>query len=176
MAEQLMETMVRTALWQQFSAAIAMLENALLACPETLWQEHLWIDAQSADDGTFWEITYHTLGCLERFLTGCSEEALPVFKKRSDGVIPRDELHPYLVQLRQTCQTTLAALSEEKAHQLYTFPWPKGATVSYFELLLYTLRHVQEHAAQLSLFLGQHAIPGEALHWVQRAKEEVDRL
>jgi hypothetical protein len=57
MAEQLTDTMVRTALWQQFSAAIAMLENALLACPETLWQEHLWIDAQSADDGTFWEIT-----------------------------------------------------------------------------------------------------------------------
>ena len=54
MAEQLMETTVRTALWQQFSAAIAMLENALLACPETLWQEHLWIDVESADDGTFW--------------------------------------------------------------------------------------------------------------------------
>ncbi|HEU5378221.1 MAG TPA: hypothetical protein VFV38_22595 [Ktedonobacteraceae bacterium] len=34
MAEHLMEMMVRTALWQQFSAAIAMLENALLACPE----------------------------------------------------------------------------------------------------------------------------------------------
>jgi len=35
MAEHLMETTVRTALWQQFSAAIDMLENALLACPET---------------------------------------------------------------------------------------------------------------------------------------------
>jgi hypothetical protein len=33
MAEHLMETTVRTALWQQFNAAIAMLENALLACP-----------------------------------------------------------------------------------------------------------------------------------------------
>jgi len=94
MAEQLTDTMVRTALWQQFSAAIAMLENTLLACPETLWQEHLWIDAQSTDDGTFWEITYHTLGSCEMFLTGCSEEALPAFKKRPDGVIPRDELHP----------------------------------------------------------------------------------
>jgi hypothetical protein len=71
MAEYLMETTVRAALWQQFSAAIAMLENALLACPETLWQEHLWIDVESADEGTFWEITYHTLGCLDRFLTGC---------------------------------------------------------------------------------------------------------
>ena len=141
MAEHLMETTVRTALWQQFSAAIDMLENALLSCPETLWQEHLWIDVESADDGTFWEITSHTLGCLDRFLTGCSLEALPALKKRSDGVIPRDELHPYLVQLRQQCQTTFAALSDEQAHQQYTFPWPGGATVSYFELLLYTLRH-----------------------------------
>jgi hypothetical protein len=151
-----------------------MLENALLACPETLWQEHLWIDTQSADDGAFWEITYHTLGSLEIFLTGCREEDLPVFNRRSDGVIPRDELHPYLVRLRQKCQTTLAALSEEKAHQPYTFQWPGGATLSYFELLLYTLRHVQEHATQLSFFLGEHAIPDEAIHWVLRAKEEVD--
>jgi DinB superfamily len=172
MAEHLMVKTVRTALWQQFSAAIAMLEHALLACPETLWQEHLWIDVENADEGTFWEITYHTLGCLDRFLTGCSLEALPALKKRADGVIPRDELHPYLVQLREQCQTTFAALSDEKASQPYTFPWPGGATVSYFELLLYTLRHVQEHAAQLSLFLGQHAIPDEALHWVLRAQEE----
>ena len=174
MAEQLMETTLRTALWQQFSAAIAMLENALVACSDTLWQEHLWSDVESADEGTFWEITYHTLGCLERFLTGCSEEALPTFKKRSDGVIPMDALHSYLVQLRQKCQTTFVALSDEKAQQPYTFPWPGGATVSYFELLLYTLRHVQEHAAQLSLFLGQHAISGEALHWVQRAPQVVN--
>ncbi len=61
MAEQPMETTLRTALWQQFGAAIDMLENALLACPETLWQGHLWIDAEGPEYGTFWEITYHTL-------------------------------------------------------------------------------------------------------------------
>jgi hypothetical protein len=44
--------------------------------------------------------------------------------------------------------------------------------MSFFELQVYTLRHVQEHAAQLSLFLGQHGIPGEALDWVPRAKDE----
>ncbi len=46
MAEHPMETTLRTALWQQFGAAIDMLENALVACPETLWQGHLWIDAE----------------------------------------------------------------------------------------------------------------------------------
>ena len=33
MAEHPMETTLCTALWQQFGAAIAMLENALVACP-----------------------------------------------------------------------------------------------------------------------------------------------
>ncbi len=42
MAEQLMETTWRTALWRQFGAAIAMLEHALLACPAPLWKERLW--------------------------------------------------------------------------------------------------------------------------------------
>ena len=46
------------------------------------------------------------------------------------------------------------------------------AGVSFWELQLYSMRHVQEHAAQLSLFLGQHAIPDEALDWVPWAKGE----
>ena len=50
--------------------------------------------------------------------------------------------------------------------------WSEGRAVSYLEHHLYTLRHVQEHAAQLSLFLGQHGIPGEALEWVPQAKGE----
>jgi uncharacterized damage-inducible protein DinB len=76
------------------------------------------------------------------------------------------------VHLRKKCQTTIAELSDEKAHQQFTFPWPGGTPMSFLELQLYTMRHVQEHAAQLSLFLGQHAIPDEALDWVGRAKDE----
>ena len=94
------------------------------------------------------------------------------------GVLPeqpytKEELHAYLVQLRKKCQTTMLSLSDEKAHQPVAFPWARGKPVSYFELQLYTMRHVQEHAAQLSLFLGQHAIPDEALDWVPRAKGEL---
>lgn len=178
MAEQLMETTVRTALWQQFGAAIDMLEHALLACPETLWQEHLWTDAEGSTDGTFWDIAYHTLYWLDLYLTGRpAEEFTPPapFKKRSADVTPtrpvtRDELHGYLVHLRQKCQATMTELSEEQAHQPFTFPWPGGQCVSFLELQLCTMRHVQEHAAQLSLFLGQHGIPDETLDWVPRVE------
>ena len=42
------------------------------------------------------------------------------------GVLPerpytRDELHAYLMHLRKKCQTTIAGLSDEKAHQQVTF-------------------------------------------------------
>jgi hypothetical protein len=44
--------------------------------------------------------------------------------------------------------------------------------VSYLELLLYNMRYVQEHAGQLSLFLGQHGGSDEALVAVARARQE----
>jgi uncharacterized damage-inducible protein DinB len=93
-----------------------------------------------------------------------------------DGVAPerpytREELHTYLAYARQKCRTTIETLTDEQARQPYTFPWAGGRTVSYVELQLYTMRHVEEHAAQLSLLLGQHAIPDEALDWVPRAQE-----
>ena len=173
-----MDLLWRTALWQQFGATIDMFENALVACPDTLWQGHLWIDSEAPEYGTFWDITYHTLYWLDLYLTGCSvEEFTPPapFKKRSDDVLPerpysRDELHAYLVNLRQKCQTAISGLSNEKAHQhVDYYPWIEGKPVSFLELLLYTMRHVQEHAAQLNLFLGQNAMDGVS-DWVPRAK------
>jgi hypothetical protein len=88
----------------------------------------------------------------------------------------KDELHTYLKYLRKKCQSTITLLSGEQGQQPFYFPWDREHPISYFELQLYTMRHVQEHAAHLSLFLGQHAIPDEALDWVERAKAEASRL
>jgi hypothetical protein len=74
--------------------------------------------------------------------------------------------------MRQKCHTQLLRLSDEPARRPVEYPWSEGQPISFLELQLYNLRHVQEHAAQLSLFLGQHAIPDEALDWVPRAKDE----
>jgi len=178
MAEQPMDTLWRTALWQQFGATIDMLENALVACPDTLWQEHLWINSEGLEGRTFWDTIYHTLYWLDLYLTGRpAEEFTPPEPFKKNGVIPqqpytRGELHTYLKHLRKKCQSTITELSEEKGHQPFYFPWDGEHPISYLELQLYTMRHVQEHAAQLSLFLGQHAIPDEALDWVERAKGE----
>ena len=180
-----MDSLWKTALWQQFGATIDMLENALLACPGTLWNGHLWSDDSDpslpSEYAAFWSVTHHTLFWLDLYLTGSLEGFAPPTPFELDGlevgrVFPeepysRDELHAYLVRLRQRCQTTIAGLSDEKAHQQVNFPWIAGKPVSFLELLLYTMRHVQEHAAQLNLFLGQNAIEVTS-DWVSQAKAD----
>ena len=41
----------RTIIWQQFGAAIDMLDNALRACPDELWRDSLWNDPTDAPAG-----------------------------------------------------------------------------------------------------------------------------
>lgn len=83
----------------------------------------------------------------------------------------RCSLASFLVHLRQKCQTTIAGLSDEKAHQQVDFPWIGGKPMSFLELLLYNMLHVQEHAAQLNMFLGQNTID-VASDWVGRMKAD----
>jgi len=97
-----------------------------------------------------------------------SVEALP------ERPYTREELRAYLVSTRQKCHTQLLALTDAQARRIVEYPWSEGQPISYLELQLYNLRHVQEHAAQLSMFLGQHAIPDEALDWVPLAKADED--
>lgn len=63
-------------------------------------------------------------------------------------------MRAYLASTRRKCHTTLVALTDERARRPVEYPWSAGQPISFLELQLYNLRHVQEHAAQLSLFLG----------------------
>ena len=178
-----MDTMWRDALWRQFGAAIDMLEDGVRACPDALWQERLWVvpadDPVSPDIAAVWNVTFHTLFWLDFYLTGTEEGFAPPAPftlnefdpagAMPDRVYTRDELLTYLAYCRDKCRTILTALTDERAHQNMGFPWGEGWTVSYYELALYNMRHVQEHGAQLHLLLGQHAI--HANDWVARAEE-----
>ncbi|GAC1460564.1 MAG: hypothetical protein PVSMB4_19480 [Ktedonobacterales bacterium] len=65
-----MESAWNAALWRQFGAAINMLENALVACPDSLWTERLWPTAPPVQFppqfAEFWYVTFHTLVWLSR--------------------------------------------------------------------------------------------------------------
>ncbi|MBL8133604.1 MAG: DinB family protein, partial [Anaerolineae bacterium] len=62
-------------------------------------------------------------------------------------------------------QATIEALTDEKAQQPCTFKW---ITTNFLELQLYSMRHVQEHTAQLNLLLGQHGV--SVVDWVTQAR------
>ena len=171
-----MDNTWRTILWQQFGAAIDMLANALNACPAELWQARLWDHpSEPAGFSQFWYIAYHTLFWLDLYLSGAVEGFAPPPPFTLDeldpaGLLPerpytKAELLAYLDYGRQKCQATIAALTDETAQRPCRFPWGE---LSFTELLLYNMRHVQEHAAQLNLLLGQKG--ASAPGWVAKAK------
>ena len=173
-----MDTTWRAIIWSQFGATIDMLDNALLACPDELWRSRLWRDgSQESEFSEFWYVVYHTLFWLDLYLSGSVEGFAPpapftLEELDPAGLLPerpyvKDELQAYLEHGRQKCRATIEALTDETARQRCGFSWGE---VSFAELLLYNMRHVQEHAAQLSLILGQtiDSAPG----WVTQAKSQ----
>ena len=79
----------------------------------------------------------------------------------------KEELQAYLAQCRRKCRATIMTLTDDTAQRRCQFRWGE---LSYLELLLYNMRHVQEHAAQLNLLRGQKlkGTPG----WVIEAGNE----
>ncbi|HEY7849247.1 MAG TPA: DinB family protein [Ktedonobacterales bacterium] len=180
-----MDSLWRAVLWNQFGAAIDMLDNAVASCPASLWTERLWPAPPSPEFPSqyaeFWYLTFHALVWLDLYLSGVPEAEFappaPFAQGERDSAetqpeqpYTKEELRAYLASTRQKCHSTLVALTDEQARRPVEYPWSDGQPVSFLELQLYNLRHIQEHAAQLSLFLGQRGIPDADLDWVPRAK------
>ncbi|MFT3890519.1 MAG: DinB family protein [Anaerolineales bacterium] len=164
-------------LWRQFGAAIDMFGDTLRDCPDELWEKRLWEDQSdqwvAAGFSTFWYLGYHMLFWLDLYLTGAEEGFVPpepfdLVEMDANESLPRvytrEELLGYLELCRQRCQQTILSMSTEQANRLCTFAWGE---VTFAELLLYTMRHVQEHGAQLRMFLGQQA--GKSADWASKA-------
>ena len=167
-----------TIIWQQFGAAIDMLDNALRTCPDELWRDRLWDHpSERPEYSQFWYLVYHALFWVDLYLTGAEEGFVPpapftLIEQDDDGPLPerpytKDELQAYLDYGRKKCQATIEALTDEAAERHCRFGWGE---CSFLELLLYNMRHVQEHASQLSLHLGQKV--GSAPDWVARAESQ----
>ena len=154
-------------LWRQYKVAIDLLGDALRNCPAELWEKRLWEDQPdqwvAAGFSTFWYLGYHALFWVDLYLTGAEEgfappEPFDIIEMEAGEVLPRtytrEELLRYLEHCRQRCQETISNMTVEQAYRLCHFAWGE---LPFAELQLYSMRHVQEHAAQLHLFLGQQA-------------------
>jgi hypothetical protein len=176
-----MDIIWKTVLWSQFGATIDMFGNALGACPDELWTATMWNDpTMQPEFSAFWYIGYHTLFWLDLYLSGAIEGFTPPAPYNLDeldpkGLLPeriytRDELLTYLEHCHQKCRMTIELLTDEKANQVCKFPWAKNG-LSFAELLLDNMRHVQEHGAQLNMFLGHQR--GISTGWVAQARDRL---
>ena len=164
-----MEEVWRGAVWRQFGAALEMLENAVRACPEELWGDR-------GRRPEFRHVAYHALFYLDLYLSGSAEGFAPPEPFTLDELDPagrgpgrvyaKGELLGYLAHCRAKCRATVAALTDETARARRAFEWVEMDSA---ELLLYNLRHVQHHAAQLNLLLRQAT--DDAPRWVAAAKD-----
>lgn len=152
-------------LWSQFGASIDMLENAITFCPEQQWDT----------EQKFWYNAYHCLFFLDYYLTRDPKTFVPrapfsesEFEDRMpERVYSKQELLDYLQWNRERCRSLIAGLTAEG----FTDRWiNQSGSMNYsvLEILLYNMRHVQHHAAQLNLILRQTI--NDAPDWVFQAQ------
>ena len=163
-----MDSTWKSGLWRQFGAALDMLENALVACPDELWSDR-------SRRPEFWYVVYHTLFWMDLYLSDAIEGFAPPAPFTLDeldpaGLLPervytKDELLSYLAHGRRKCRAKIEGLTDEQARQRCVFGWGEASVA---ELLLYNMRHVQHGAAQLNLILRQTV--DSAPRWVAQTQ------
>ncbi len=136
----------------QFEAALAMLKQCVEACSPERWEGRI-------ANNTFRQVAYHTLFFVDLYLTP-NENAFSLRDlhhrggdERSPTVsagLSKDETLAYLLICRQKMIETLAAETQD------SLLGPSGFSYRRFsrcELHVYSIRHVQHHAGQLSAYL-----------------------
>jgi uncharacterized damage-inducible protein DinB len=162
----------RAAIRQQFHAAIDMLANAINACPDSVWP--------GEGRGAFWYLAFHVLFFLDMYLSPEDEAQFrpPAPFGRGEleeeAVLPerayrKDELLGYLEHCRKKLDGVMAGMTE--AWTVSPCPFAYRA-MSNGELLLYNMRHVQHHAAQLNMLLRQRTNSAPP-RWVSKGGQKI---
>jgi hypothetical protein len=148
----------RSAIGRQFHAAIDMLANAIETCPDSVWS--------GQGRGAFWYLAFHVLFFVDLYLSSEGEAQFrppaPFALSELDDevVVPelaygKDELLGYLEHCRKKLGIVMAEMTEAWVANPCPFSY---RDMSNGELLLYNMRHVQHHAAQLNMLLRQAAV------------------
>jgi len=150
----------------QFGASIEMLENVIKVCPEKLFGDR-------SNKPEYWYLVYHTIFWLDFYLSESPDSFYPpppftLTELDPEGVLPervytKSELVEYLEHGRVKLKSLLKNLSEESIKRHYKYG---SVEMSFGELIIYNLRHVQHGVEQLNLILHQKIdiAPG----WVKR--------
>ena len=160
---------MRNSIWKQFGASIDMLENAINFCPAEHWNT----------DKKIWYNAYHCLFYLDYYLTmdpGTFSPPAPFGLSEFEedempgSVYSKEELLVYLQYCRNKCESVIFSLTDQNLNDDWT---NVSGTMKFTVLgiLLYNMRHVQHHAAQINLLLRQSI--DDAPGWVREAGDSL---
>jgi DinB superfamily len=158
-------TSIKDAIWSQFGASLDMLENAIFMCPDEHWATEL----------NFWYTAYHCIFWTDYYLTAEPNKFEPpspfTFSEfEPDGkmlaiIYTKKEILGYLNHCRTKSIKVFMGLTVEKLNDRWINEYKN---FSMLEILIYNLRHVQHHSAQLNLLLRQTVNDSPA--WVSQSK------
>ena len=156
---------VKEAVKSQYLASLEMLRQAIVTCPDSLWNS-------SAYRNQYWHIAYHVLFYTHLYLQPSEEDFVPWDKHRDacrslgpgpEGAEVREpysqeEILAYHELCRAQVEEQVAALDPEAASGFYWLPFDK------LELQFYNIRHIQQHTGELCERLW--AAEGIEVPWV----------
>ena len=158
----------KQAITSQYLAALEMLKQAIVKCPEALWDD-------ARDKNRFWHVAYHALFYTHLYLQRSESEFTAWSKHREHyhvlGELPASpdvaavysqaEVLAYLEVCREQVKEKVTALDLDAADSgFYWLPFGK------LELQLYILRHLGQHVGELMDRLGTRA--SIEVDWVGR--------
>ncbi|MBD3333105.1 DinB family protein [candidate division GN15 bacterium] len=163
-----MDQETKKIIWSQFGAAIDTLEQVIKTCPDEVW-----FDASDKRQ-QIWYWVSHTLFWLDYYLSEDHENFRPpepfgMEEMDPAGVVPdppysREQLQVYLEHCREKARRTIREMTPERAHMVKQFG---KRSITHAELMLYNLRHVQHHSAQMNTLMRQRI--DKAAGWVFQA-------
>lgn len=159
---------IHSLLASQYHAALEMLKQSVIRCPSEMWND-------PQDRNKFWHVAYHALFYTSLYLHPTLEDFKPFAGHRQDyeNLGPRpdsaqrtpDTGEPYtqgeILEFMDLCwkqvDSILPALDLEGASGFFWQP------INKLEMLLYNLRHLQQHTGELMERLGSRA--GVDINW-----------
>ncbi|MES2799642.1 MAG: DinB family protein [Bacteroidota bacterium] len=162
-------TTITDALWTQFGASLDMLENAIIMCPD----EHRY----TATD--FWYLSFHCIFWTDYYLSTAPNDFEPPQPfdfsefdpsgKKPNRTYTKAEILAYVEHCRQKANRLIREFTPEKMNDRWINEYKN---YSMLEILLYNMRHVQHHAAQLNILLRQTI--DKAPNWVGQARKIIE--
>jgi uncharacterized damage-inducible protein DinB len=150
----------------QYHAALEMLKETIVSCPEALWHH--------PDDGNkFWQVAYHALFYTHLYLQESEEAFQPWAGHREEYRMDKQVAEPptkalvleYLAFCQHQAVEKVSALVLDAASG---FEWLAFTKI---ELQLYSIRHIQQHVGELMERLGPHAAD---IDWVGSRRVEIN--